>query len=76
MDTLFELMPGKRAIITKIETGTNLNDKISCLNIRENKQVQKITNQPLNGPIVIKIDNCQIALGKGIAQKIFIKMLK
>jgi len=75
MKNLFDLMPGETGIIKKIGMGKNLYNKISCLNIREEKEITKITQQPLNGPCVIKIDNCQVALGKGIALKILVEQL-
>ncbi len=70
MVALTQLQPGQKALIRKIDGGRGLINKISCLNLREEKIVTKVTHQPFNGPVVIKIDNCQVAIGRGIAEKI------
>jgi ferrous iron transport protein A len=75
MVALTQLRPGQKALIRKIGGGRGLIDKISCLNLREDKIVTKVTHQPFNGPVVIKIDNCQVAIGRGIAEKIEIDLL-
>ena len=69
--SLLSIARGKDAIIVQINGGFGLRKKLSYLNLREGKVVRKITSQLINGPIIIRIDNRGISIGRGIASKIF-----
>ncbi len=42
------------------------------MGLRPGKRVQMITNSG-SGPIVIRVDECRIALGRGAAMKIYVR---
>lgn len=72
--TLIELENGEVGEIVKLDGGIQLKKKLSSLNIRIGKEVKKIASQPFNGPIVMKIDNTKITMGRGMASKIILKV--
>ena len=47
---------------------------LQTLGIREGKTVEIHSRQPIGGPIVIKIDNMTLTLGRGMAQKILVEI--
>jgi len=53
----------------KIEHGQ---DHIINMGLRPGKRVEMITNRG-TGPIVLRLDECRIALGRGIAMKIYVR---
>ncbi|MBD3155065.1 MAG: ferrous iron transport protein A [Candidatus Aenigmarchaeota archaeon] len=72
--TLIELENGEVGEIVKLEGGLQFKKKLSSLNIRVGKEVKKIASQPFNGPLVMKIDNTKITIGRGMASKIILKV--
>lgn len=47
--------------------------RLSDMGIREGVTITKISMHPFFGPILIKIGNCEVALGRGIASSIFVE---
>jgi ferrous iron transport protein A len=74
--TLFDLKSGKKATITRLEEGEEFQKKLALLNIRVGKMIKKITAQPLQGPVVIEIDNTQATIGMKMAKKIVVEPLE
>jgi len=73
MITLVELKNGKKAIIQKIEGGPGLKNRLEVMNIREGKKIRKTCTAPLRGPIVLEIDGCKMAIGRGMAKKVWVE---
>ena len=74
--SLFYLKPGKKAEIKILGGGLKFQRKLASLNLRVGKIVQKITEQPFKGPIVVEVDNTKVTLGRGIAMRIFVEEKK
>lgn len=72
--SLLQVESGKTVRITRLKGGIGFQRKLASLNIRVGKTVRKITKQPLRGPVVIEIDNTQIAIGAGMAMRIFVEV--
>lgn len=49
-------------------------NNLQNLGVREGKIVEVQVKQPMGGPIVIKIDNMTLTLGRGMAQKILVEI--
>jgi len=47
---------------------------LRTLGIREDKTVEVQSRQPIGGPIVIKIDNMTLTLGRGMARRILVEI--
>jgi len=73
MVNLVQLPAGKQGKVISIEGGTGLKNKLFNLGIREGVMIKKITGIFSHGPVVIKISQTEIALGRGMASKIFVE---
>jgi len=87
--SLADMRPGERGRILRIDEchgpqrrgrghcqgrGHGSKRNLQTLGIREGKIVEVQTRQPMGGPIVIKIDNMTITLGRGMARKILVEV--
>ncbi len=63
-------------MVTEIQGGYGLGRRLESLGIRVGKKVTKVSSQFLRGPITVRIDNYQVALGFGMAKKIMVKVDK
>jgi len=70
---LLYLQAGKRATIKKLDGGIGCHKKLASLNLRIGKTIKKITVLPFNGPVVVKIDNTSVSMGRGLAECIFVQ---
>ncbi|CEG13438.1 conserved hypothetical protein [groundwater metagenome] len=59
--------------ISKIVSGTNFKMMLENLGVRIGKEIKVISKQPY-GPITIEIDQHQIAIGRGMANKIYVEI--
>lgn len=73
MITLTELETGKKGIIEEINGELSFKQRLESLNLREGKNIRKISSAPFHGPIVIEVGGCKIAIGRGMASKIFVE---
>jgi ferrous iron transport protein A len=72
MIPLSTMKKGTTGTIIKIQGGHAMQDKLSNLGIREGRTVKKISQHALKGPAVLEVDRTQVALGFGMASKIFV----
>ena len=70
--TLSKMKDGQQAVVSAVEGGKGLVEKLTAMGIRPGKQVTRFCSMFMNGPITIRIDNVQLSLGRGIADKIFV----
>lgn len=76
MITLAELAAGKKGEVFSFKGGKNLQKKLDSLGIRQGKQVKKVSDMVLRGPITIQIENSsRVAIGRGMAEKIMVKVI-
>ncbi len=75
MISLVELERGSKAIITQIKGGKGFKLRLESMNIRIGKKLIKVSSAPFRGPVVIKIDGCELALGRGMAQKVYVEVI-
>jgi len=71
--TLAELKRGKIAEIKQIKGGLGFQRRVATLGIRAGKKIQKVAEQPLRGPIVLEVDGCRVALGRGMAARVLVE---
>lgn len=65
---------GKVGIITAINGGYGLIQKLDLLGIRTGKEIIKTSGQWMKGPVIIRSGNTEIAIGYGMAQKIMVQV--
>jgi ferrous iron transport protein A len=56
--------------------GRNLCRRFSDMGIREGAIIKKLSVQPFMGPVIIRVGNCEIAVGRGMASSIIVEEVK
>ena len=70
---LTQLEEGENGVVVDIQGGHGLIRRLESLGIRVGKKVTKVSSQFMRGPITIRIDNFQVAIGFGMARKILVE---
>lgn len=71
--TIHSLNGGDIAKIKSIIGGKHFISKMESLGIREGVQIIKISSQIMGGPIIVKVGQTQIAIGRKMAKYIIIE---
>ncbi|MCD5412251.1 ferrous iron transport protein A [Thermodesulfovibrionales bacterium] len=71
---LCKLAEGEVATIRHIECEHKIQRRLAVLGIKTGKTVRKITSAPLRGPLVIAVDRAKVAVGRGMAERVFIEV--
>jgi len=75
MITLIEMETGKRARIVDFAGGTAMRQRLENLGLRQGKVIEKISANPFRGPVVVRIDHLELAIGHGMASYIQVELL-
>jgi len=70
--SLSQMKDGQQAIVSGVEGGRGLVEKLTAMGIRPGKRITRFCSMYMHGPITIRIDNMQLSLGRGIADKILV----
>ncbi|KUK63046.1 MAG: FeoA family protein [Methanoculleus marisnigri] len=70
MKKLSELEYGESGIVREIRASQH---ELNCLGIRIKKQVKMITRQPIKGPVVVVVDEMEVAMGLDTAEGVVIE---
>ena len=71
---LTQMQPNESGTIIEIRGGSGLMRKLQSMGIRPGKKVTKVSSHFWRGPQTVEIDNMQIAIGFGMAKKIFVEV--
>lgn len=71
---LDQLKQGERGIVVGFKAGHGLVDKLTAIGVRPGKEITKVSDTFIGGPITIKVDNTKIAIGNGMAAKILVEV--
>ncbi|MGD9014502.1 MAG: FeoA family protein [Candidatus Omnitrophota bacterium] len=71
---LTQLKLGQKGKVVEIQGGGGLTRRLESMGIRKDKKITKIGAQFLRGPQTLRVDNLQVAIGFGMAKKIFIEV--
>ena len=72
--TLGVMRTGDSGIVVRLTGGQNAIDRLEALGIRQGKRITKLSSMFMKGPITIKFDSVQVAIGYGMANKIIVKL--
>lgn len=72
--SLNDLHPEESGIVYEIKGGQGLINRLNALGIRTGKKITKINSMLLHGPVTIRIDRTRVAIGFGMATKIFVEV--
>ncbi|RLF40391.1 MAG: ferrous iron transport protein A [Thermoplasmata archaeon] len=73
---LVDIPPGQKARIIHIVGGVGFKHRLNIMGIIEGKIIKIITRQPFRGPITIKVNGTSMTIGRGMAQKILVEVVK
>jgi ferrous iron transport protein A len=73
MGTLLDLPVGARAQVMSLRGGFGLQRHLASLGIVPGKIVQKITTQPIGGPIMLEVEGARIAIGRRMAGRVVVR---
>ena len=65
---------GQTGTIIGILGGRGLTRRLEAMGIRPGKKVTKISTMMFRGPVTIKTDNTQLAIGFGMANKVIVEV--
>jgi len=75
MVPLNELAVGVKGIITSINGGSGFSKKLEVMGIRVGIEISVVSRQWMKGPVIISLENMEVALGYKMANKILVKRL-
>jgi ferrous iron transport protein A len=74
--TLAEMRTGQTGTVVEVLGGHGLIRRLDALDIRPGKKVTKINSTLFHGPVTLRVDNAQVAVGFGVARKIVVEVDK
>jgi ferrous iron transport protein A len=74
--SLNDLHPEESGVVHEIAGGQGVTNRLNALGIRPGKKITKISSMLLHGPVTIRIDRTRVAIGFGMAAKIFVEVDK
>jgi ferrous iron transport protein A len=69
---LTQIKKGQAVKVVEINGGQQFQKKINAIGLRVGSQIVKLSAQFLNGPVTIKVGSTKLAIGHGMARKIFV----
>lgn len=73
--TLNQLKTGEKAEVIGFDGGYGLISRLNALGIVKGKEITKISNSFLKGPVTVQVGQSKIAIGYGMANKIIVKLV-
>jgi ferrous iron transport protein A len=74
--SLTEMASGETGEIVEIQGGHAMIAKLETLGLRIGVQVEKIDQQFMKGPVLVKVGKSQVAVGFGIASRVIVRRRK
>lgn len=75
LKNVIEMKRGERGEVIAIDGGQHMQKKLSDIGVRIGKEIVKVCNQPLSGPVQIKIGKIEVAIGHRMASRIKVKVV-
>ena len=72
--TLRQMEIGQTGTVTGILGGPGLIRRLEALGIRPGRKVTKLSCALFRGPVTLRVDRAQVAVGFGMANKIIVEM--
>ena len=71
--TLAEMKTGQTATVVEVLGGHGLIRRLDALGIRPGRKVTKLSSTLFRGPVMLRVNSTQVAVGFGMARKIMVK---
>jgi ferrous iron transport protein A len=72
--TAAQMAAGQSGVVVRVDGGHMLLSRLEALGIRPGKRIRKVSSGFMRGPSVVEVGGCDIAIGFGMANRIFAKM--
>lgn len=72
--SLARMRSGQTGTIVQIDGGWGLHRRLDGLGIRQGRTITKVSAQWMRGPVLVRQGNTQVALGFGMAGKVFVEV--
>ena len=72
--SLAQMRSGQKGRIIEINGGYGLARKLDALGIRVGKEVTKVSEQLMKGPVLLRQGHTQIAIGAGMASRVLVEV--
>lgn len=69
-----ELAPGEEGEIVSLGGGEGFRTRLRALGLAEGQRVRNVSKIGWGGPIILLVNRAQVALGRGIARKILVRV--
>ena len=73
-NTLSMMRTGDSGIVVRMIGGHHMIDRLDALGIRQGKRIVKLSSMFMKGPVTIKFDSGQVAIGYRMANRIIVKL--
>jgi len=74
--TLAEMKTGQTGTVVGVLGGRGLIQRLDALGIRPGKKVTKVSSTLFRGPVMLRVNSTQVAVGFGMAKKIIVEAEK
>ena len=71
---LADLKPGESAEIVSLNGGEDFQSRLRAMGLAEGQTVRKLSRIRWGGPIVLLVNRAQVAVGRGMARKITVRV--
>ncbi len=71
---LLSLVPGERGVVVDLRGGPNFRSRLYAMGLAPGAIVRVLENYP-RGPIILEVGGTRLALGKGMASRVFVRKL-
>lgn len=72
--SLAQMESGASGIVVRVSGGKGMRARLESLGLRVGAEVRKVSAQLLKGPVTIQVGGTQLAIGFGVAQKVFVEV--
>lgn len=76
LKSLVELKKGDTAEVVMIDGGTGLASRLYSMGIFPGQRLQKAGGMAFGGPVLVNVGSSQLAVGRGMAEKIVVRITK
>ncbi len=72
--SIVEMKPGERGPVVDIQGGLGMTTRVQNMGIRVGKELKKVDSHFWRGPQTVMVDRFQVAIGHGMASRIFVEV--
>jgi ferrous iron transport protein A len=76
MVDLTQLHEAESGTVVSIDGGCGMSRRLESLGIRAGKKITKVSSQLMRGPVTLRVGSSHVAIGFGMAKKIFVEIDK